>query len=167
MMHITPRQTSTSIGPGNQSEEACPLVMIDRHQAEGNMTEKNRRDGLTSTHRPKIPWNKQYNAVTAGITTNRHTTPIQGSFTLPCIPFLSFSSPRLVDRSFCTYRRYRYKNPLAKDNPHLFPLHHSHIEPTPSQTHRYYFLIRKNPELPSYKQTSISRHHPTYTKKSV
>ena len=113
---------------------------------------KNRRDTLTSTHRPKIPRNKQQNAVTAGITTNQHTThlevsnriyPIQGSFTLPCIPFSSLSSPRLVDRSFCIYRRYRYKNPLAKDNPHLFSLHHSCIEPTPSQPHRYYFLICK------------------------
>ena len=74
------------------------------------------------------------------ITTNRHTTylemsnriyPIQGSFTLPCIPFSSFSSLRIVDRGFCIYRRYRYKNPLTKDNPHLFPLHHNRIEPTP------------------------------------
>ena len=42
--HITPKRTSTSIGLGNQSEEACPSVMIDRHQAEGDTTEKNRRD---------------------------------------------------------------------------------------------------------------------------
>ena len=171
--HITPKWTSTSIGPGNQSEEACPSVTIDRHQVEGDTTEKNHRDTLTSTHRPKIPRNKLQNAVTAGITTNRHTThleasnciyPIQGGFTLPCIPFSSLSSPRLVDRGFCIYRRYRYKNPLAKDNPHFFSLHHSRIEPTPSQTHRHYFLIRKNPELPSYKQNSISRYHHTYTK---
>ena len=111
-----------------------------------------------------------------GITTNRHMTyleasnhisPVQGSFTPPCIPFSSFSSPRVVDRGFCTHRRHRYKNPPTKDNPHLFPLHHSHIEPTPSQPHKYYFLICKNPELPSYKQNSISRYHHTYTKKLV
>ena len=110
------------------------------------------------------------------ITTNRHMTyleasnriyPNQGSFTLPCIPFSSFSSPRVVDRGFCTYRRYRYKNPLTKDNPHLFPLHYSRIEPTPSQPHKYYFLICKNPELPNYKQNSISRYHHMYTKQSV
>ena len=111
-----------------------------------------------------------------GITTNRHKTyletsthiyPVQGSFTLPCIPFSSFSSLRVVDRGFCTYRRYRYRNPLTKDNPHLFLLHHNCIEPTPSQPHRFYFLIRKNPELPSYKQNSISRYHHTYTKISL
>ena len=56
------------------------------------------------------------------------------------------------------------QKPTSKNNPHLFPLHHSHIEPTPSQTHRYYFLICKNLEPPSYKQTSISKYHPTYTK---
>ena len=172
MTHITPKRTSMSIGPSDQSEEACPLVTIDRHQAEGDTMEKNCRDTLTSMHRPKIPQNKQQNAVTMGITMNQHTThleasnrihPVQGSFTLPCIPFSSLSSPRLVDRGFCIYRRYRYKNPLAKDNPHHFSLHHSHIEPTPSQTHRHYFLIRKNPELPSYKQNSISRYHHMYT----
>ena len=32
-MHITPKWTSTSIGPGDQSEEACPSVTTDRHQA--------------------------------------------------------------------------------------------------------------------------------------
>ena len=57
--HITPKRTSTSIGPGDQSEEACPSVTIDRHQAESDTTEKNCRDTLTSTHRPKIPRNKQ------------------------------------------------------------------------------------------------------------
>ena len=57
--HITPKRTSMSIGPGNQSEEACPSVMTDRHQAEGDMTEKNHRDTLTCMHRPKILWNKQ------------------------------------------------------------------------------------------------------------
>ena len=108
--HITPKRTSTSIGPGDQSEEACRSVMIDRHQVEGDTTEKNHRDTLTSTHRPKISQNKQQNTVTAGITTNQHTThlevsnhiyPVQGSFTLPCIPFSSLSSLRLVDRGFC------------------------------------------------------------------
>ena len=112
-----------------------------------------------------------------GITTNRHTIyletsncihPVQGG--VPPFPafhsHLFFSSPRVVDRGSYTYRRYRYKNPLKqKDNPHLFPLHHNHIEPTPSQPHRFYFLIHKNPELPSYKQNSISRYHHTYTKK--
>ena len=57
--HITPKQTFMGIGPSNQSEEACPSVTTNRHQAEGDMTEKNCRDTLTCTHRPKIPWNKQ------------------------------------------------------------------------------------------------------------
>ena len=116
------------------------------------MTEKNRRDTLACMHRPKIPRNKQQNAVTAGITMNRHTThlemskphiPCTGEFHSSLHSLLILSSPRLVDRGFCTHRRYRYKNPLTKDNPHLFPLHHNRIEPTPSQPHRYYFLIRK------------------------
>ena len=62
----TPKRTSMSIGPSDQSEEACPSVTTDRHQIEGDITEKNRRDGLTSTHRPRITRNKQQNAVTAG-----------------------------------------------------------------------------------------------------
>ena len=57
---------TTSIGPGDQSEEACSSVTTDRHQIEGDMTEKNRRDGLTSMHRPRTTRNKQQNAVTAG-----------------------------------------------------------------------------------------------------
>ena len=68
-----------SIGPGNQSEEACLSVTIDRHQVEGDTTEKNRRDTLTSTHRPKIPQNKQQNAVTVGITMNQHMTHLEVS----------------------------------------------------------------------------------------
>ena len=64
-------------------------------------------------------------------------------------------------------QKVQIQKPTSKNNPHLFPLHHSCIRPTPSQTHRYYFLIHKNLEPPSYKQTSISRYHPTYTKKLV
>ena len=89
-------------------------------------------------------------------------TPRTGEFH-SSLPFSSFSSPRVVDRGFYTYKRYRYKNTLTKDNPHLFPSHHNRIEPTPSQPHRFYFLIHKSPELPSYKQNSISRYHHMYT----
>ena len=39
-MHTSPEQTHTRIGPGDQSEEACPSVMINRHQTEGNTRER-------------------------------------------------------------------------------------------------------------------------------
>ena len=45
MTHITPKQTSMSIGPGDQSEEVCPSVTIDRHQAEGDT-----RKRIAETH---------------------------------------------------------------------------------------------------------------------
>ena len=45
--------------------------------------------------------------------------------------------------------RYRYKNPpKQKNNPHLFPLHHSRIEPTPSQHIDSTFLIHKKSRTP-------------------
>ena len=57
--HTSPRQTHTSIGPGDQSEEARPLVMIDGHQAEGDTRKKSHRGILTFTQRPRTPQNKQ------------------------------------------------------------------------------------------------------------
>ena len=112
-----------------------------------------------------------------GITTNRHMIylemsnrihPIQGVPSFPAFHSHLFflSSLRVVDRGSYTYRRCRYKNPLKqKDNPHLFPLHHNRIEPTPSQHIDFILWSVKSPELPSYKQNSISRYYHTYTKK--
>ena len=108
-----------------------------------------------------------------GITTNWHMTyletsnrihPVQGSSTLPCIPFPSFFISESCWQGLLYIQKVQIQKPTKqKDNPHLFPLHHNHIEPTPEQPHRFYFLIRKNPELPSYKQNSISRYHHMYT----
>ena len=53
--------------------------------------------------------------------------------------------------------------PTSKRKSPSFPLHHSCIRPTPSQIHRDYFLIHKNPESFSYRHTSISREHFMYT----
>ena len=175
-MHISPRQTHTSIGPGDQSEEARPSVMIDRCQAESDTREKSCKGILTFTQKPQTPRNKQSDTVTAGATMNRSITPlgasnriysIQGSFTLPCIPFLiPFIS--VTCRQGLLYRqRYRYKNTLTKIIPIFLHYITAALGLPLHKTHRYYFLIRKNLEPSSYKQTSISRYHPMYTKKSV
>ena len=115
------------------------------------------RDNHELTH--DIPRNEQL-----------HTPHTGGVSSFPAFhshPFF-LSSPRVVDRGSYTYRRYRYKNTLKqKDNPHLFPLHHSRIEPTPSQHIDFIFWSIKSPELPSYKQNSISRYYHTYTKNSL
>ena len=106
----TPKRTPMSIGPGDQSEEACLSVTTDRHQSEGDITKENRRDRIAYTHRPRATRNKQQNAVTAGQprTDARYTqmpatayTPYRGGFhpSLHSILILYFlSSPRIVDR---------------------------------------------------------------------
>ena len=95
--HTSPRWTHTIIGPSDQSEEAHPSVTIDRRQTEGNMREKSCKGILTFTQKPWTRWNKQSDTVTVGTTMNQSTmllgTSNRGSFTLPCIPFLSLSSP--------------------------------------------------------------------------
>ena len=141
--------------------------MLDQKRHE----RKSCKGTLTLTQKPRTPRNKQSDTVTVGTTTNRSTTllgasnciyPIQGSFTLPCIPFYPFHLRDLSTGAF-VQTEVQIQKPTSKNNPHLFPLHHGHIGPTPSQTHRYYFLICKNLEPSSYKQTSISRYHPMYT----
>ena len=61
-------------------------------------------------------------------------------------PFLS--SPRIVDRGSYIQGTDIKKPTKEKDNPHLFPLHHSRIEPTPSQHIDFIFLIRKKSRTP-------------------
>ena len=128
-MHTSPRQTHTSIGPGNQSEEVRPLVTINRHQAEGDTREKSCKGILTFTQKPRTPRNKQSDTVTVGTTTNRSTTPlgesnciypIQGSFTLPCIPFFIPFISVTCQQGLLYRQRYRYKNTLAKIIPIFF-----------------------------------------------
>ena len=75
------------------------------------------------------------------------------------LPFIS----TIYQQGLCT-KEVQIQNPLAKENPHLFHLHHSCIRPTLSQTHRNYFLIHKNPEPFSYRHASISRYYYMYTK---
>ena len=146
--------------------------MIDRCQAEGDTREKSCKGILTFTQKPWTPRNQQSDTVTAGTTMNWSTMllgasnciyPIQGGFTLPAFPFYPFHLRDLSTGAF-VQTEVQIQKPTSENNPHLFPLHHSCIGPTPSQTHRYYFLIHKNLEPSSYKQTSISRYHPTYTK---
>ena len=69
----------TSIGPGDQSEEAHPSMTIDRCQAEGDMREKSCKGILTFTQKPQTPWNKQSDTVTMGMTMNRSMTPLGAS----------------------------------------------------------------------------------------
>ena len=114
------------------------------------------------------------------ITTNRHMIyletsnrihPIQGGgFILPCVPFLSFFFhlwELLTGAPIHTEGTDTKTHQNKKDNPHLFPLHHSCIEPTPSQHIDFIFWSVKSPELPNYEQNSISRYYHTYTKKLV
>ena len=61
-----PRRSPTSIGPGDQSEEACLPVTTDRHQNRDDTTNESRIDKAAYTHRPRATRNKQQNAVTAG-----------------------------------------------------------------------------------------------------
>ena len=95
--------------------------------------------------------------------TSKHIHLTQGGFTLPCILFHPFHFHNLLTGALYKYR-YRYRCPLAKEIPIFFLLHHSCIGPTLSQTHRNYFLIRKNSESLSYRHTSISRYYHMYTK---
>ena len=59
MMHISPRRTHMSIGPGDQSEEVRPSVTINSRQAEGDTREKNHKSILTFMQKNRTPWNKQ------------------------------------------------------------------------------------------------------------
>ena len=174
-MHTSPRQTHTSIGPSNQSEETRPSVTIDRHQTEGDTREKSCKGTLTFTQKPQTPQNKQSDTVTMGTITNwlmmllgtsNSIYLIQGSFTLPCIPLFILFISVTCQQGLLYRQRYRYKNPLAKK---IIPIFFHYITvalglPLHKHIHRYYFLIRKNPEPFSYRHTSISRCHFMYTK---
>ena len=76
--------------------------------------------------------------------------------------YIFLSSLQSIDRGFVQIE-VQIQKPTNKKNPHLFHLHHSHIRPTPSQTHRNHFLIHKNPGPFSYIHASISRHYHMYT----
>ena len=128
-----PKRSPTSIGPGDQSEEAYLPVTTDRHQSRGDTTNESRRRRTAYTHRPRATRNKQQNAVTAGQTrtdaqyaqtTVTAYTPYRGGFhpSLHSILVLLFlSSPRSC-RQGLMYTRYRYKVPPQENNPHLFPI---------------------------------------------
>ena len=141
-------QTHTSIGPGDRSEEARPSVTIDRCQTEGDMRERAvkvpldlhrnpRPHGINSQMLP--PWEGSWTLTQGTHDTPRneqehipHTGEFHPSLNSPFIPFTS-----VICQQGLLYRwRYRYKNPLAKENSHLFhyitaalglPLH-KHIE---------------------------------------
>ena len=115
-IHKRPGQTHTSIGPSDQSEEACPSMMIDRCQTGSNMRERAVKVPLHLHRNPRphginsqmLSLREQSRTHTQGT----HDAPrneqehilAQGSFTLPCIPLLSLSSPQFVNRGFCIDR---------------------------------------------------------------
>ena len=91
-----------------------------------------------------------------------HTGEFHPSLHSPFIPFISMT----CWQGLLYRQRYRYKNPLAKK---IIPIFFHYITvalglPLHKHIHRYYFLIRKNPEPFSYRHTSISRCHFMYTK---
>ena len=132
MTHTSPEWTHTSIGPGNQSEEACPSVTIDRRQNEGNTREKAVK---TSLHLHRNPGPHRINSQTLSLQEQSQTTtwgthdaprnkqphiPHTGEFHpslhSPFIPFISMT----CWQGLLYRQRYRYKNPLAKIIPIFF-----------------------------------------------
>ena len=174
-MHTSPKWTHMSIGPSNQSEEARPSVTIDRRQTKGNTREKAVKASL-HLHRNLRP--HRINSQTLSLqewsqtpTQGTHNTPRNEQLHIPHTgefhpslhsPFYPFHLRDLSTGAF-VQTEVQIQKQTRKNNPHLFPLHHSHIGPTPSQTHRDHFLIRKNPEPFSYRHISISRYHFIYT----
>ena len=65
------QQTFMNIGPGDQSEEVHPSMMIDRRQTKDNMR-KSCKVLWHFTQRTQTPWNKQPNIATAGMNMNLH-----------------------------------------------------------------------------------------------
>ena len=121
------------------------------------------------------PTEQVMNITTAGITTTLHTrslrcsqeqasayTAYRGISPFPASLFHPFHLRSLSTGAFVQVE-VQIQKPTNKRKSPSFPLHHSHIGPTPSQTHRDYFLIRKNPEPFSYRHTSISRYCFMYT----
>ena len=114
------------------------------------------RDNHEPTH--DIPRNEQ-----------PHTPHTGGGFhpSLCSIPILFSFISESWWQGLLYIQKVQIQKPTSKDNPHLFPLHHSRIEPTPSQHIDFIFWSIKSPELPSYKQNSISRYYHAYTKNSL
>ena len=66
---------------------------------------------------------------------NKHVhTSHKGGLILPCIPFHLFHFCDMLTRALYNKCRYRYRYTPVEKNPHLFLLHHSHIELTLSQS---------------------------------
>ena len=149
-MHTSPKQTHTSIGPGNQSEEACPSMMIDRCQTKGDMREKAVKAPL---HLHRNPRPHGINSWTLSLW-EQSWTPTQGTHDAPRneqqhiphtgefhpslhSPFYPFHLRDLSTGAF-VQTEVQIQKHTSKNNPHLFPLHHSCIGPTPSQTQRLF-----------------------------
>ena len=149
--------------------------MIDRHQTGNDMREKGCKGTLTLCTGTLDPTEQTARCCHRG---NKHGPPhkrltmlpgtskcihcIQGSFTLPCIPVVFLSSLQIVDRGFVQIE-VQIQKPTSRRKSPSFPLHHSRIGPTTSQTHRDYFLIHKNPEPFNRRHASISRYCFMYT----
>ena len=121
-----PRWTHTSIGPGDQSEEACPSVTINRCQTEGDPRERAVKVPLHLHRNPRphgiksqtLPPQEQSQTLTQ----RTHDTPrnkqehipytgeFHPSLHSPFIPFIS----AICQQGLLYRQRYRYKNPLAK-----------------------------------------------------
>ena len=95
--HVT-QWTFMSISPSDWSEEARPLMTINRHQTENNMREKAVKVLLHFTQKPWTPrtsnwmlplqeWAWTYKEPMTLLGTSKCIYLIQGSFTFPCIPF--------------------------------------------------------------------------------
>ena len=158
-MHTSPKWTHTSIGPGDQSEEVHPSVTIDRRQTKGNTREKAVKASLHS-HRNPVP--HRINSQTLS-PRERSWTPTQGTHDAPRneqphiphtgefhpslhSPFYPFHLHDLSTGAF-VQTEVQVQKHTNKNNPHLFPLHHSCIGPTPSQTQRLFSDPQKSRAL--------------------
>ena len=121
--------TFTSIGPGDRSEEARPLMTIIRCQTENNMRESC-KSTLTLYTEALDPTEQATKCCHCG---NEHEPShkgpttllgmskciylIQESFTLPCIPFFYSIHLRSLSTGALYKQRHRYRYSLAKDIP--------------------------------------------------
>ena len=156
-IHKRPRQTHTSIGPSDQSEEVRPSMMIDKCQTGSNMRERAVKVPL---HLHRNPGPHRINSQTLSPwewswtpTQGTHDAPRNKQEHIPSTgefhpslhpPFYPFHLRNLSTGGFVQIEVQILK-PTSKRISPSFPLHHSHIGPTPSQIHRDYFLICKNP----------------------
>ena len=108
------QQTFMSISPSNRSEEVRPLMMINRCQTKNSMRESCKStltlytealDPMEQATKHCHCGNKHvppYEGPTKLLGMSKHIYLIQGSFTLPCIPFFIPFISTICQQGLCT-----------------------------------------------------------------